>query len=494
MRNLPSDFLPLVHTLLPQKHHGVCKHRAFAPLGPIWPRSASQTQQRGQGAPGATWLSAAAPHAARNGRSTAATPVPDPGCAALLLIPSFPLLLAPLVPSARRKPNAFAWVPASPAAGVQKGNPCRCGAAGTGKSDKSRKRKALSSPGCRSSSCPAHSLRGPRYERRRSRCGAPRGSAPLRAARRPGPLRAGHGAPQPHREPPAPAARSAQRRQERGAERGAEAGGLRREGGERRLRPERGAERGCARYLRACSPRTARGRQPRGCTSAPRLCAWMPVRLRADLLPWFRTCLGSGRTNSGPRGCASARRGCRTAPEVCVSSRGCAATPRGCRLDPRFVHSGYSSTVARLFPGCDGKCGHLFPLHPHPRALSIPRLFRFSPGRFELQVPQRKAALRPRRGASGGLQGFGSTVLLCKAINRRAEGRETGHCWERSPVRRCQAVPCTTPPTMQAQHCTVQTVSSPQLCSAQRPKWGHRGTLGKSCWKSPCTAPWSISW
>lgn len=186
--------------------------------------------------------------------------------------------------------------------------------------------------------------------------------------------------------------------------------------------------------------------------------------------------------------------GCRTAPEVCVSSRGCAATPRGCRLDPRPVHSGCSSTVARLFPGCDSSCRHLFPLHPHPRALSTSRPFGFSPGMFELQVPQRKAPLRPHRGASGGLQGFGSTVLLCKAINRRAEGRETGHCWERSPVRRCQAVPCTTPPTMQAKHCTVHTVSSPQPCSAQRSKWGHGGTLGKSCWKSPCTAPWSVSW
>lgn len=71
--------------------------------------------------------------------------------------------------------------------------------------------------------------------------------------------------------------------------------------------------------------------------------------------------------------------------------------------------------------------------HCNPRALSTSRLFGFSLGRFELQEPQRKAALRPRRGASGGLQGFGSTVLLCKAINRRAEGRETGHCWERFP-------------------------------------------------------------
>lgn len=109
-------------------------------------------------------------------------------------------------------------------------------------------------------------------------------------------------------------------------------GGRAAKGGRRTTAPPgegRGA--GCARYLRACIPRTARGRQPRGCTSARGLCARMPDFLRADLHPWFCTCPGSGHTNSGPRGCTSAPpRGCRTAPE-CVRQ-----TPWVC-TDPPWV-------------------------------------------------------------------------------------------------------------------------------------------------------------
>lgn len=357
MRNRPSDFLPLVHTLLPQKHHRVCEHRAFAPLGPIWLRSASQTQQRGRGAPGATWLSAAAPHAARNGRSTAATPVPDPGCAAPphSYIPTPPGSARPLN---TQKTKRISVGPREPRSRGAEGEPLSLrsrGHGGTGKSDKTERGKRtahlavdhhhvplIASAGRAARSAgPAAGLRG-----------APRGSAPLRAARRPGPLRAGHGAPQPPREPPAPAARSAQRSQERGAECGAGAGGLRREGGERRLRPERGAERD---VRGTCAPASPAPREDANPGAAPLLagCA------HGCPTPCVRICTrgsapapGVGTQTAAP---VDARQpppgGAERLPSVCVRPRGCAPTPRGCRFDPRPVHSGCSSMVARLFPG-----------------------------------------------------------------------------------------------------------------------------------------------
>lgn len=439
MRNRPSDFLPLVHALLPQKHHRVCEHRAFAPLGPIWLRSASQTQQRGRGAPGATWLSAAAPHAARNGRSTAATPVPDPGCAAPphSFIPTPPGSARPL---RTQKTKRIRVGPREPRSRGAEGEPLSLrsrGHGGTGKSDKTERGKRTAHLAVDHHHVPLIASAG-----RAARSAGP--AAGLRGAQRRSALPGGRGRSAPAMGPRSPpgsrrhrqrGARSAARREERSAGRG-------RAGCEGRAENDGSARRGarsgmCAVPARLHPPHRARTPTPglHLCSRAVRTdarlpaCGFAPVVLHLprewahkQRPPWMHVSPPPGVQN-GSRVCASDPVGVHRPPV------GVDLTPGLCtRAAAPWLHV---CSLGERAPGSRmpaSSCPHC-----NPRALSTSRLFGFSLGRFELQEPQRKAALRPRRGVSGGLQGFGSTVLLCKAINRRAEGRETGHCWERFP-------------------------------------------------------------
>lgn len=89
------------------------------------------------------------------------------------------------------------------------------------------------------------------------------------------------------------------------------------------------------------------------------------------------------------------------------------------------------------------------------------------------------------------LGGFWHRAL--QAINRRrASGQRTGHLLGEIPLHALlpsspQRDTSNEASTAPCNWCTNTHPRLPQLCSAQHPKQGHRGTRGKSCWRFWCT-------